>query len=288
MTSSLAHLAVVSLLWGAAMGLAQSAPSKPGLKTMTPMGCFSSSESLEDQGPWTYQTRGYCQPICVGLNKPVMGLTGGSNCWCGDLLPAAENKVDESECNFPCDGFDKEMCGGDGRWTVYLTGLKPSVRNAEPSSSPKETGLSSSPTDHAPASTRTAPPQVVTVGGQTQTVTAGDPGPTSTSPSASKSSGSGSKAGIAAGVVVGVLVLCALAGGIFLYVRMRRRKAVEDEYRRNAEINRFVAGGKEGSMMSDSRLEPSVMANRRMSDGSIADNQDYSRRILKVTNPDGT
>jgi cell wall integrity and stress response component len=31
-----------------------------------------------------------------------------------------------------------------------------------------------------------------------------------------------------------------------------------------------------------------VMMQRRMSDGSIADNQDYSRRILKVTNPDGS
>ena len=34
--------------------------------------------------------------------------------------------------------------------------------------------------------------------------------------------------------------------------------------------------------VTDSRLEPSVMFQRRMSDGSIADNQDYSRRILKV------
>lgn len=137
----------------------------------------------------------------------------------------------------------------------------------------------------APAPTSTAPPQVVTVGGQTQTVTASGQDPSGTS-SPSKSSGSSgaSKAGIAAGVVVGILGLCALAGGIFLYIRMRRRRAVEDEYRRNAEINRFVAGGRvgSGSSMSDSRLEPSVMAQRRMSSGSIADNQDYSRRILKV------
>lgn len=174
--------------------------------------------------------------------------------------------------------------GGDGRWTVFLTGLKPSVRNAEPSSSPSESAAVGTPIT-PPTSTNTGPAQVVTIGGQTQTVTASGQDPSGTS-SGSKSSGSGgaSKAGIAAGVVVGVLGICALAGGIFLYVRMRRRRAVEEEYRRNAEINKFVTGGKPGSAssMSDSRLEPSVMAQRRMSSGSIADNQDYSRRILKV------
>jgi cell wall integrity and stress response component len=34
-------------------------------------------------------------------------------------------------------------------------------------------------------------------------------------------------------------------------------------------------------MEADTRLDP-VMAQRRLSSGSIADNQDYSRRILRV------
>ena len=58
---------------------------------------------------------------------------------------------------------------------------------------------------------------------------------------------------------------------------------MEEEYRRN------VAGGygakpptSSAGSVSDARLEPSVMMQRRQSDGSIADNQDYSRRILKV------
>ncbi|EDN92066.1 hypothetical protein SS1G_07928 [Sclerotinia sclerotiorum 1980 UF-70] len=49
----------------------------------------------------------------------------------------------------------------------------------------------------------------------------------------------------------------------------------------------LVTGGKvpvsSGGSFTDTRLDP-TLANRRMSDGSIADNQDYSRRILKVTN----
>ena len=81
-------------------------------------------------------------------------------------------------------------------------------------------------------------------------------------------------------MVVGIVVLSAVAGGIFFFLRNRKRRAVEEEYRRN------VASGKpptsSAGSVSDARLEPSVMMQRRQSDGSIADNQDYSRRILKV------
>jgi cell wall integrity and stress response component len=91
----------------------------------------------------------------------------------------------------------------------------------------------------------------------------------------------GSRAGIAAGAVVGIIAVAAIIGGVWFYLRARKRRAVEEEYRRNATINSFIKPGSTSSI-SDSRLEPSVMMQRRMSDGSIADNQDYSRRILKV------
>lgn len=92
-------------------------------------------------------------------------------------------------------------------------------------------------------------------------------------------------------MVVGIVALSAIAGGVFFFLRNRKRRAVEEEYRRN------VAGAygakpptSSAGSVSDARLEPSVMMQRRQSDGSIADNQDYSRRILKVTNgnPDGS
>lgn len=91
------------------------------------------------------------------------------------------------------------------------------------------------------------------------------------------------KASIAAGVVVGIVALSAIAGGIFFFLRNRKKRAIEEEYRRNVAGN---YGPKpptsSAGSVSDSRLEPSVMMQRRQSDGSIADNQDYSRRILKV------
>lgn len=77
---------------------------------MTDEGCFSSSAPLTDQGSATYQSSGYCQPICVDLGYSVMALTEGSNCWCGDMLPAADTKVGDDKCDTPCDGYNKENC----------------------------------------------------------------------------------------------------------------------------------------------------------------------------------
>lgn len=68
-------------------------------------GCFKSSTPLEDYGPGQYQTPDTCQQICVGIGKAVFGISAGSNCWCGDLIPDANDEVDNSECSSICNGF---------------------------------------------------------------------------------------------------------------------------------------------------------------------------------------
>ncbi|KAK3718730.1 Stress-activated PKC1-MPK1 kinase pathway sensor [Vermiconidia calcicola] len=120
--------------------------------------------------------------------------------------------------------------------------------------------------------------------------------PVSNSPSATptpkSSSGDGGSnvAGIAAGVVVGVVAVIAIATGIFFFMRHKRRKEAEEEYKRT-QVSDFMRGGDKRppptgySNMSDSRLDPEA-GNRRDSHGSIADDQDFSRRILRVANPD--
>jgi cell wall integrity and stress response component len=110
-------------------------------------------------------------------------------------------------------------------------------------------------------------------------------------PSEAKSSGgSGTNvAGIAAGVVVGVVALAGIAIGLFFFMRHRKRKTEEEEFKRTQVGDFMRHGGTSGegkppntgySNMSDSRLDPE--ANKRNSIGSIADGQDYSRRILRV------
>ena len=269
-------------------------------------------------GPYTYQSPGYCQQKCVDQTKPVMGTTMGSNCWCGDLLPASSSKVSDSECSSKCNGYNLDTCksqptqaillltngvtgGGPSTWSIQLTGLNNDVASqsssldsssdsnsnsdsdsngsaASSSSSASASSTAASPTEKGPPSVVTkASTIIVTAPGQTtaqETIITTTQAPSSNGPN---------KAGIAAGVVVGIVALTAIAGGIFLFLRNRKRRAVEEEYRRN------VAGGygakpptSSAGSVSDARLEPSVMMQRRQSDGSIADNQDYSRRILKV------
>lgn len=161
--------------------------------------------------------------------------------------------------------------------SVYLTSdnLEGTIPNInEDGTTPSGTTITS------PSHTASTTASVVTVvNGQTVYVTP-------TSAASGKSSGA-SKAGIAAGVIVGLIAIAAVAGGVFLFLRNKKRREVEEEYRRNAAISQFAQGGKHpssqsGSTFSDMRLDPAVMAQRRLSDGSIADNQDYSRRILKV------
>jgi cell wall integrity and stress response component len=171
--------------------------------------------------------------------------------------------------------------GGSKYISVYLSSdsLLGTVSNINDDGTTKQpSGTSGSSSSSTASSTASV---VTIVNGQTVYVTP-------TAEAKSSSSGGASKAGIAAGVVVGLIAIAAIAGGAFIFFRNKQRREVEEEYRRNAAINEFTQGGKHpgssagDSSFSDMRLDPAVMAQRRMSDGSIADNQDYSRRILKV------
>ncbi len=106
--------ALSSLLWVAHATAAPQPEALPqaaaGYKQLAYVGCFSSSETLVDQGQHVFQTSGYCQQVCVNITKPVMGLKDGSNCWCGDLLPPETAKVEDGRCDIPCTGYDKDMC----------------------------------------------------------------------------------------------------------------------------------------------------------------------------------
>ena len=94
------------------------AQSSSNLKPLVYEGCFMSSADMTDLGSYTFQTPGYCQQQCVNQNKPVMGTTMGSNCWCGDLLPMSSSKVSDSICSSKCNGYDKIMCKSHSKIAV--------------------------------------------------------------------------------------------------------------------------------------------------------------------------
>ncbi|TEY34328.1 hypothetical protein BOTCAL_0636g00020 [Botryotinia calthae] len=290
--STLAFIAAAALV-----GNAIAAPSPELIprqyKTLTYKRCFSSGDGLAKNSSYTYNSKGYCQTQCVPADYAVQATYNSNECWCGNYLPPADDRVDDSKCDSPCVGIDTEMCGGTKLyWSVYLTGTESSAQNYDAAAAAASSSSSSSSSSVAATQTTSIVPSVVTVGGQTVTVQASNAAAASSSASAlaEKKSSGPNKAGIVAGVVVGVVVAAAIAGGIFIFMRNRKRREVEEEYRRNAAVNNFVTGGKSpissssgGASFTDTRLDP-TLANRRMSDGSIADNQDYSRRILKVTN----
>ncbi|EXJ73711.1 uncharacterized protein A1O5_03473 [Cladophialophora psammophila CBS 110553] len=266
LTSALALFTTpVSAQSGSSTATSTNAP-----KAITTLGCYDQPDPLTSQGDYTFQTSGYCQGVCVQLNKPVMAITGGSTCYCGDELPALDTEVNPDSCNTPCNGFDQQTCGGIGFWQVYLTGLNGDVQTAPNSTS---SSSSSSPTQSNGSST--TQPAVITKPGETVVVTA------SASPS-EKSSGGTSKVGIAVGVVVGVVGLSGIIGGVLLFLRHKRNREIEEEHRRNAAVNSFVGSAKSDKSSTDQRLDPSIYSHRRQSIGSIADERDFSRRILQV------
>jgi cell wall integrity and stress response component len=86
---------------------------------------------------------------------------------------------------------------------------------------------------------------------------------------------------------VSIVVVAAIIVGGYFYMRRRRIRQIEEDHRRTAAVNSFIGASKPpsssgGFSITDSRLDP-VMAQRRISNGSIADNQDYSRKILRVS-----
>lgn len=236
--------------------------------------CYNSAGTLKSAGINTYQTQGLCHDQCAKMNKAVYAVTKGSTCYCGDAMPST-GKIDKSECNIPCQGYPPEFCGGSSAFLFGLTG----VGSTSGGNSPAQSSSTPEPSSSSISSTTSSDVQAVQtiIQGSTATVTAAI---TDATPQASGTN----KAGIAAGVVVGVIALTALGVGGFLVVRRNRRRQAEEEYRAAVAAKEFTASIRKPQ--SDSRLDPVMLQHRRMSDGSIADNEDYSRRILKVTNPD--
>ncbi|KAL7898236.1 hypothetical protein HDV63DRAFT_29962 [Trichoderma sp. SZMC 28014] len=249
-------------------------------------GCWSSKGNLTATSgvDATKVSSGSCNDLCQSKKFPVTGLQG-AQCYCGMLYPPADDVAPDSKCTYPCPGFGNEACGtlgNPGFFSLWNTGINIDPPNyTPPASTTSSTSSSSSSTSSTSSDAETS----------SAAADPSSPATQSAEPTPSNAPSGGSKtnvAGIAAGTVVGVVVLGGLLGAAFFTFRRRRNAEIEEEHRRNAAVNAFINGSKppstSGSIsMTDSRLDP-VMAHRRLSDGSIADNEDYSRRILRVTN----
>ena len=59
-----------------------------------------------------------CADMCSGMGA-YFGTQAGYQCFCGDSYGNQGGRVDDSECNLPCNGDLSEMCGGDVRNSIY-------------------------------------------------------------------------------------------------------------------------------------------------------------------------
>ncbi|KAM7221992.1 hypothetical protein V8F06_002743 [Rhypophila decipiens] len=230
-------------------------------------GCYSSKGELVLNGTTVLQSRGFCVNFCLKtLEKPVAAMSGGNQCWCGDSYPPVESIVDDDNCNVGCISYPLEACGGVKFWSVFNTGITLDVDHSKPD----EAKASGTGTGNLPKPTQSTiePPKETVIINEAP-------------PEKEKKTNT---AGIAAGVVVAVVAVVAVAVGAWMYIRKKKNREIEEEHRRNAAVSSFMgkAPSSSGTSITDARLDP-VMAQRRMSDGSIADNQDYSRRILRVS-----
>ncbi|GKU00687.1 wsc containing protein [Fusarium langsethiae] len=250
--------------------------AKPVLNEMKGQGCWKSIGNMTEVYSGTSTTSGYCWNQCK--KKYAVFAMQASSCYCGQLYPQEGDQVDDDKCDWECPGWPYEACGALKKYySVFNSG-----KELGPDNYVEEKSTSSAAASSTSAAASTAAGDDSAASTQTD-----DAAATSEAASEPKKDGP-NVAAIAAGVVVGVVVVAAIGGGAIFFVRRRRNAEIEEEHRRNAAVNAFINGskppGSSGSIsMTDSRLDP-VMAHRRLSDGSIADNQDYSRRILRVTN----
>ncbi|TQV92181.1 hypothetical protein V2A60_004476 [Cordyceps javanica] len=249
----------------------------PRVGATTNQGCYSSVGNMTKAADveTTFLSSGLCAGACKKLNRAVAGLAPQA-CYCGDVYPPKKDELDSSKCGYGCNGFNQEMCGGlKDAYSMYNLGTVLAPGNYGDDDASSSSASSSSTAGSSSSSAATS----ATSASQSPNAETGKP---------EKSGGGPNTAAIAAGVVVGVVVAAAIVGAIIFYIRRKRNAEIEEEHRRNAAVNAFISGSKPpstsgGISITDSRLDP-VMAHRRLSDGSIADNQDYSRKILRVTN----
>jgi hypothetical protein len=74
------------------------------------VGCYSDAGSLKNKGPYSYQSPGYCEELCLRDGHKVAALTRGNMCYCGDTLPSQSAKVDDDKCDQACIGYPSDSC----------------------------------------------------------------------------------------------------------------------------------------------------------------------------------
>nr|XP_024218353.1 WSC domain-containing protein ARB_07867 [Halyomorpha halys] len=76
---------------------------------------------------WHQNSPTECTQVCSALGYLYAGVVD-YECTCGNTMPAGERKEQDSECQTTCINGD-EICGGDGRISIYRTSVDPNAES---------------------------------------------------------------------------------------------------------------------------------------------------------------
>ncbi|KAI0152342.1 hypothetical protein F4776DRAFT_659268 [Hypoxylon sp. NC0597] len=268
-----------------------------------------------------WQSDGLCHDFC--LDDYAFAIVKDNECWCSDYTPDETKQVDVSKCSEECPGYTSDTCGGDGLWGYMSLAKQPSGTSGGSSSTSSPDSSDSSTVTPTPSVSVHTVTAGGTVSLQTVTVmpTVTPSASTGASPDANSAGVTANQHGLstgqAVGIAIGVLgaVAIAIAAGVFLFLRRRRRGQVDAIADSPGSHRGSSAGmmstpttamasvwdgdntssGRRNSryMPHDPRMDPyatniySRFENKsHESINTLQDNHDYSRKVLRTTNPD--
>ncbi|KAJ5104549.1 Carbohydrate-binding WSC subgroup [Penicillium alfredii] len=236
----------------------------------------SSSDASSD----TYQSSGACTKHCG--SDYGFAVLQGKKCWCSNVAPSKKSRNnDTAKCGSTCPGYPKEYCGDAGSGVFAYVEIS--------SDKVTSTAGDSGSTTTTSSDTTTSPSVAVETnsGGDVKTVTIGNSAASATGSANAKPAeekSSGLSGGSIAGVVIGVVGGLALLAGLIFLIFFYRKRARSGSPTPSQDMS--AVGGVAGRNYTDNRMRTVYPNGPRDSSVSLQDNEDYSRPVLRLTNPD--
>ncbi|KAJ6110514.1 ER membrane protein Wsc4 [Penicillium sp. IBT 16267x] len=249
-----------------------------------------------------YQSNGLCKTTCADY---AFGILQGQVCWCSNVAPASGSQEKTSQCDTGCPGYPSDSCGSASKGVYAYVAISGTTSTASSSGSTSSSTSTSGSTTSAASIAYTT-----SSNGEVKTITVSGLSATSGADGSSVATTSGKSSGLSggsiAGIVVGVIGGLALVGALIFLVFFYRKRArssspvpSQDMADRNSQGSNWsrgvFPGGAGGSDLgrkatfTDNRMKTSTAIypnGARDSSVSLQDNEDYSRPVLRLTNPD--
>ena len=101
---------------------------RPSPTAWEPLGCYFQGNTplilenhMTSEGGDGALTIPKCQDVCYHKGLRFAGVEGGNQCWCSSYV-GGEFAPDPAECNLPCSGDGKTVCGGKSRLNIFRAG----------------------------------------------------------------------------------------------------------------------------------------------------------------------